>query len=210
MKLFNSTTKWKDWWTKRKADWKISYLDTFVHPHRKIIVKMLQSIPWFSLLEIGCNAAPNLVAIAKSIPNRQLGGIDVNPEAIELAQQTFKNGFFKVNSADSIMMSDKSVDVILSDMCLIYVNPQDIGRYLKEIKRVARNYVVLCEFHSDSLWNRLALKWNEGYNAYNWPKLLEKHGFYDVISYKIKPEHWPESDLQQKFCYIILAKIAKN
>lgn len=202
-----STSQWSDYWIKRKADWKTAYLDTYDHPHRRILVGVLKRIPWVSLLEIGCNSAPNLMAIIKNIPGKQVGGIDVNADAIELCNQTFRDGFFKVNSADDIMMSDKSVDVVLSDMTLIYVSPRDINRYVAEIKRIGRNYVVLCEFHSKNIWQRLRLKLTSGYNAYDWKKLLDKHGFYDIQSFKLKPEDWPGGNPQKTFAYIIVAKI---
>jgi ubiquinone/menaquinone biosynthesis C-methylase UbiE len=209
MKLFKKTKEHKKYWSERKIDWKTQYFDTHDHPHRKILVDILKNLPWMSLLEIGCASGPNLAAILKAIPNRQLGGVDISADAIELAQKTFKGGFFKVNSADDIMMSDKSTDIVLSDMTLIYVDKKDINRYIKEIKRIARNYILLSEFHSKSWWNRLTLKWNSGYNAYDWERLLKKHGFRDVALYKIKESEWPGGNPQKTFGYIILARVPK-
>lgn len=209
MNLLKTTKKHKEWWSRRKIDWKKEYLDTWKHPHRKLIVGILKGIPWLSLLEIGCGSGPNLVPIIKEMPGRQVGGVDINEDAIKLAQETFQGGFFKVNSADDIMMSDKSVDIILSDMALIYVGRTEIDNYVKEMKRLARNYVLLCEFHSKSWWNRLSLRLNSGYNAYNWEKLLKKHGFRDVALYKMKESDWPGGNPQKTFGYIILAKVPR-
>lgn len=206
MKLFNSTKKWVKWWTKRKIDWGSHYMNP-KHPHRLLIAETLRHIPWMSLFEVGCGAGANLVTIVNMNPGKQVGGIDINPDAISFAKTQFRNGLFKVSSADNIMMSDKSMGIILSDMVLIYITPRHIGRYLKEFKRVAGDYVILCELHSTSWWKRFALKWREGYNAYDWPKLLEKHEFYDIKMYKLKKEDWPESNLQQKYGYIIVAKV---
>mgnify|MGYP001596538600 CR=1 FL=1 len=208
MKLFNTTKKWVNWWALRKIDWKKHYMNPN-HPHRHLISETLKQIPWLSLLEVGCGAGANLVNICKSIPGRQIMGTDINPDAIAFAQTQFTNGLFKVNSADNIILSDKSVDVILSDMVMIYITPNLIEKHLREFKRLARNYIVLFEFHSESWWDRFALKFKEGYNIYNWPKLLEKQGFYDIRKYKIPKESWPESDLQQKYGYIIVARTPK-
>lgn len=208
MKLFRTTKKHIKYWTNRKIDWEAHYMNPD-HPHRMLLVEMLKRLPWMSLIEIGVGAGANLVAILKNIPGRQVGGVDVNPDAIDYCNKIFKGGIFKVDSADDIMLSDKSTDVILSDMCLIYVEPKKIKKYLRELKRVARNYVVLFEFHSPKWYERLAMKWKEGYNMYNWHKLLDKNGFYDVGIYKISPEFWPESDLQQKYGHIIVAKVPK-
>src|ERR1700733_15072868 len=116
MKLFNSTKKWVDWWKDRKVDWAKQYMNPN-HPHRIVIAEVLKHINWLSLIEVGCGAGANLAQIVKSIPERQVGGIDVNPQAIEFAQTQFKNGVFSVGKADDIMMSDQSCDIILSDMC---------------------------------------------------------------------------------------------
>ena len=196
------------YWKNRKADWKKSYLDTADHPHRKLITGILCDLKgWNAIFEIGCNAAPNMVALLKRRPRTMVGACDVNEEAIKLANETMIGGNFMAGSADDVFMSDKSVDIVLSDMTLIYVSPRDINRYIKELKRVGRQYVLLCEFHSESWWNRKALKFNTGYYAHDYKRLLEKHGFYDICYYKLKEEDWPGGNPQKTFAYLILAKI---
>lgn len=143
------------------------------------------------------------------MPGRQVGGVDINPDAIEYAQKRFKGALLKVNAGDDIIMSDQSTDVMLSDMYMIYVSPMKMTKQLAEFKRLARSFVVMFEFHSTSFWQRLVVKWREGYNVYDWPKLLEKNGFDDIQIYKISKEAWPESDLQQKYGYIIVARTPK-
>ncbi len=208
MKLFNTTDRWVNWWTKRKIDWKEHYMNPN-HPHRIILAQILSRLNWLSLIEVGCAAGANLVQIVKTMPGRQVGGVDVNPEAIAFAETQFQGAVLKVCPADDMMFSDQSTDVILSDMTMIYISPFKIKKHLTEFKRVARNYVVLCEFHSPSLWTRLVVKWKEGYNVYNWPKLLEENGYHDIQMYKIPKEGWPESDLQQKYGYIVVARTPK-
>ena len=41
-------------------------------------------------------------------------------------------------------------------------------------------------------------------------KLLEKHGFFDISLFKIPKEAWPESDLQQKYGHIIIARVGNH
>lgn len=208
MKLFNTTERWVSWWAKRKIDWKKEYMNPN-HPHRIMLGQVLKTLDWLSLIEVGCGAGANMVQIIKSNPGKQVGGVDINPDAIAFARTQFTNALLKVNSADNLILSDKMCDVILSDMTMIYMSPWQIRKPLREFKRVARNFIVLCELHSPSLWQRLVIKWKEGYNMFNWPKLLEKNGFYDISIYKIPPPAWPESDLQQKYAYIIIARVPK-
>lgn len=209
MKLLNSTKKWSAWWGKRVIDWGVHYMNPD-HPHRVLLAQVVCSLPFISLVEFGCGAGANLVQILKAAKNKQVGGIDINKDAIALAEKTFTGGMFKVGSADDALLSDKSTDIVLTDMYMIYVSPFQIKKQLREIKRVARAYVVMCEFHSESFWERLALNWREGYYMYNYKKLLEKHGFYDINMYKLPKDFWPESDIQQKYCHIIVARTPRD
>lgn len=206
-----STENHKSYWANRK-NWLEGYTskEALQHPHRKIIVGVLKSFNWMSLIEIGCATGPNLVNIVTSMPGKQVGGIDVSKEAIEKAEQIFKGGYFCVGSADDIMMSDKSTDVVLSDACLIYVSPKDIKKYIHEIKRIARSYVIFCEFSHKSWWQRLKLRIKTGYNAHDYKKLLEAEGFYDIATYKLKKEDWPGGGPWEECGWVIRAKVPKN
>lgn len=206
---YKTTKQHSKWWQDRKIDWKTSYTDTWNHPHRDMISYLLGKIRWYSLMEVGCGSGPNLLNILKKYPGKQLGGIDINPDAVKLAQETFAGGFFKVGSADDIMMSDNSMDVVLTDMTLIYIGPRKINKVIKELKRVSRHYVVLCELHSDSIFDRIRLRLGSGYNAYNYEKLLKKHGFNDITLIKIPPEVW-DGKPQKPYGFIILARVPKN
>ena len=140
--------KHKKYWEDRKIDWNQAYMSTWDHPHRQMLVDILKKLKWGSLFEVGCACGPNLVKIVKEIPNVQVGGTDVSSDAIDLAKKTFQSAYLTVGSADDILMSDDSTDIVLTDMTLIYVS--QIDKAIKEIKRVARNYVLLCELHSPS------------------------------------------------------------
>ena len=209
MNIFKSTKGHSKYWRERKADWDKNYTQTYSHPHRYLILQVLASIKWLSLIEVGCNSAPNLINIVKQFPGCQIGGVDVNPEAIALAEKTFHGGLFKVNSGDDIMLSDKACDVILYDACLIYVSPLKIKKYLEEAKRIGRSYIVMCEFNSKSWWDRFKVKFKSGYNVYDYKKLLTKYGFYDYYAYKLKPEDWPGGGYWEKYGSIIVARIPK-
>ena len=139
IKLFKKLPFWRryttkqnaDWWARRQIDWKSSYLDTWDHPHRSVISAILSNFSWLSLIEVGCGPAPNLINIIKKFKGRQLGGVDVNPEAIALAKKTFTDGLFKVCPGNDVMLSDKATDVTLTDMALIYVAPLKIDSYIE-------------------------------------------------------------------------------
>ncbi len=201
-----TTKQHSKYWKDRKIDWKTSYFDTFSHPHRALLVQVLKSIPFYSLWEVGVGGGANIMRFVQEIPNRQYGGSDVSEDAVKFCLETFKGGLFHVESAEDMMMSDKSVDVVLSDMCMIYFDPLKIDKALQEIKRVGRTYAIFCEFHSNSWikrqWARLG-----GYHVYDYRKRLEKLGYYDVNVFPLSEADWPGADHNTEFRSIITAKI---
>lgn len=204
--MFKTQRQHEQFWSKRKINWKSDYFDTWNHPHRDLIMKVLKKFPLGSLLELGCGAGANLYRIAKELPNVAIGGVDINSDAIKCAQENLPpQALLQVSGLDSLFFSDKSTDVTLTDMSLIYI--ADIDKTIEEIKRITRHQVILCEFHSTSFWQRLGLKWATGYRAYNWKRLLEKHDLFDVEMWKVPEEAWPGGEPQKTFAYIITAKV---
>ena len=202
MKTTKSQTKY---WKNRSIDWDKSYLSTWNHPHRYILATVLNTFEWHSLMEIGVGGGANLKNIISVLGNKQLGGVDVNKDAIEFCEKTFKGGIFRVGSAEDLLMSDKSCDVLLADMTYIYVGPFKIKKCLKELKRIPRKQVVLFEFYEPKWYKRLYIYLRTGYFAHNWIKLLKKNGFYDIVIMKMPKDAW-DKGLQTKHAYYIKAK----
>jgi ubiquinone/menaquinone biosynthesis C-methylase UbiE len=188
-----------------------------------MIINKLRQFSWVSILEVGCASGPNLINIFRYFPHADVAGVDINEDAIETARKQFKEitknwnqdyghvrvrqePWFKVNSGENIMISDGATDTILSDMTLIYVGRKDIRKYLGEMKRVTRNRIMLMEFHHKSWLKRLVFKLKTGYNAYNYKKLLEEMGFYNIQVEKLPPELWDNHEPQKTFAYLITAQ----
>lgn len=200
------TTKQNNkYWAGRSYGWE-EYFKTWDHPHRYFITNVLKQLNWISLIEIGCGSGPNIANIVKNIQGKQMGGVDINPEAIAICEKNFKGGHFRVADAKNVMMTDKSTDVVLSDMFLIYIGPLKIGKYINEMKRIARNYIVLCEYHHKSWWRRQWLRTFSGRHAYDWKKRLEKHGFFDITTIKM-PQF--EQDNEQSYRHLIIARVPR-
>lgn len=204
-----TTKQWSRFWKNRKIDWDAAYgsgKEAVEHPHRKLIIKAIRDLGVSTLMEIGCGAGVNLVNIRRYYPQMQVGGVDVNEEAIETAKRLIPNGILDARSADDLFFDRKSVDCTLSDMCQIYFSPLRIGKVLKEIKRVTGRYVIFIEFHSTSWLKRLALWLATGYFSYDYKKLLLKHDFHDIELRKLKESDWPGGEPQKTFGYIITAR----
>jgi ubiquinone/menaquinone biosynthesis C-methylase UbiE len=204
-KLF-TTNHQSNYWKNRKIDWKREYLDTFKHPHRLWMLEKLVNLRFSSVFEVGCGPGANLLGIGLTFPHVALGGCDVNEEAILLAQKTFPKGsLFEVAPGDNLLMSDKSCDLALSDMCLIYVGGRRIKRYLQEMTRISRSYVVLSEFYHPSWWMRLKMTL-AGRHTHNYPRLLKNLGCVDIQIMKMPESLWPGAK-DTNYRYLITARI---
>lgn len=170
-----------------------------------MILGALRSFNWFSLWEVGCGPGANLMSIVKMFKNVQVGGNDINEDAIKLAKETFVGGRFHVESSDDILLSDNSVDVMLSDAHLIYFGPRKVKKVLHEMYRSTRKFIVLFEYHERSFWRRLLIRLQTGYNAYDYRSLLESTGFYSVRVIKMPPQLWPDTNWQ-RYGHLIIAK----
>ena len=201
-----TTKKHTKYWKERRIDWGKSYLATWKHPHRGLITQILKNLQWHSLWEIGIGGGANIRRILEEIPGKQLGGSDISQDAVDFLAKTFKGGMFHCESGEDILMSDRSVDIMLSDMCLIYVGPTKIKKYLKEMKRVTRNHIILCEFHSESFWKRVLTYFKSGYYVYNYKKILSDVGYHDIMVQRIPKEYW-DADNNSEFRTIILASL---
>lgn len=216
--MIKTTKEHKKFWKDRKINWEHSYLNgvdevsgrpMWNHPHRDIIIMALKSFNWISLWEVGVGAGANLMKIVKELPNnKQLGGSDINADAIEACRKVFVGGRFHVEPSEDILLSDNSVDVILSDAHLLYYGPKDVKKALKEMVRVARNQIVLCELHEPSLFRRLMLRFKTGYNAHDYKKELEELGCFDLKIVKIPRSYW-QGDPWETYGYVISAQISK-
>ena len=208
--MLKSTKKHTKYWSDRVMNWEKDYFDTWTHPHRALIVHMIKGMPVGNLWEVGCGGGANIMRIMHDLPGFQeahrIGGSDVNADAIEFCIKKFGGGLWHVESGENLMMSDKSIDLLLTDMALIYVDPFKIDKYLKEFKRVSKGYVLFCEFHSNSWWKRLKARLG-GYHVYDYRKRLEKLGYYDIMVQHIPEPYWPGTDNNTEFRSIISARV---
>lgn len=204
--VFKSTSYWKSYWQKRQLNWSEAYF-TPNHPHRGVIINKLKGFNFRSVLEVGCGAGANLYKIKQNFPWADVGGLDWNADAIEEAKRMLPRvSVLQVGEATDIYISNKGADIILSDMCGIYLNRENFKKAIWEAKRVARVGVIYCEFHHTNPLMRWLLKLSSGYNAYNWKRELKKVGFNDIEMYKLTEEDWPGGNPQKDFGWIISAK----
>jgi SAM-dependent methyltransferase len=142
------------WWRKRSGDeWTATYWNDDRAPRRDNIIDALRSTfgTPVSVLDVGCNAGPNLRRIAAEFPGCRLSGFDVNQEAIDVAVQRFSDAgidvALSVGSFYEVLprIATDSIDVVVSSYSLAYVPPASLREVLGELVRIARRGLVLAE-----------------------------------------------------------------
>jgi SAM-dependent methyltransferase len=142
------------WWRKRSGDgWTATYWNDDRSPRRDHIIDALRSSfgEPTSVLDVGCNAGPNLRRIAAEFPDCRLSGFDINQEAIDTATRRFSEAGIPVElSVGSFYdvlprIATDSIDVVLSSYALAYVPPANLAEVLGALVRIARRGLVLAE-----------------------------------------------------------------
>ena len=185
-------------WEYEEDNWISGYWASRNHEHRKLIVDELKKLSFDSLLEVGCNCGPNLEVVRRNFPHAELAGVDVNERSVLEAQTWFPG--VRWGYAQELNFPDKSHDVVLSDAVLMYVPPEEIGKVMDEIVRVAKKAVILIEWFDISKKGVVRnFHWCRDYSS-----LLEERGM-KVERYKLPKELWATPNWT-KNGYVFLGK----
>jgi SAM-dependent methyltransferase len=142
------------WWRKRGGEeWVATYWNDDHSPRRDHIIAAIRTsfgAP-SSVLDVGCNAAPNLRRVAAEFPGCRLAGFDINAEAISVAARRFSElGIpvdLSVGSFYDILpaIATGSFDLVLSSFALAYVPQVNLPDVLQSLVRIAQRGLVLAE-----------------------------------------------------------------
>jgi len=175
------------------SNWEEGYIDppSLAHPHRELIINSIRGRgPVRDLLELGSGGGINLVTLSKHFPDISYTGIDINRKAINLGQKYIKShNILDINLIagdifDINKMKSNSVDIILTDAVLMYLNPKDLSTLLPEMLRVSKLGFILCEQMSiGGVYND---HWRHDYEA----MLNNLAGVRGFTTRKITEEYW--------------------
>ena len=120
-----------------------------------------------SVLEVGCNAGQNLLAINAVDPDIELTGCDVNQAALLEAKKALPwCDIIECAAKDIGAFKDLPFDLIFTAGVLIHIPPEEINAVMQAIADAASKYVVAIEYdhsteqeinyrgHSGRLWKR--------------------------------------------------------
>lgn len=142
-KTLRTMSFWKDCLTQYQP----SYINS-TNWRSEMIAKIIAQNDVESVLEIGCGCG-NVLEKIKNTCNQvvKISGIDINQQAINLAQEKIPNGQFFCDDVLECLkkIDDKSFDIVFSSGCLIYICPEDIKKIIFEIKRISKNIILHVE-----------------------------------------------------------------
>jgi len=177
------------------------------HPHRKLLIdKISEYYPFETVLEIGCASGPNLYLLAKKFPKVKFYGTDISYSAIETGKEIFKKANIKnvflhsVKAEELKNFKNKSIDIIITDALLVYIAPDKINLVIREIFRVTKKAIILCEWYHEAPAPLYKDHWIHDY----------RHLFSNFVSEekikftKIPPEVWGGN--WGKFGYLVEIK----
>jgi ubiquinone/menaquinone biosynthesis C-methylase UbiE len=190
----HSTKAWEKYWSGREVgnDWKPNEQDGWIdgyyksteHPHRKLLADKILSHNPKSILEVGCNCAPNLFLL-KKYTNILMTGVDINLHAIRIgefhrAMENIDNLDLWCCRAEQIKNMGMRWDLVFTDAMMIYIDPEKIDIVMNAIKKVAKKSVIFLERHIDGVG------WQGIYNNGLWKR------DYIELAYR----YWPSAKVE--------------
>jgi SAM-dependent methyltransferase len=104
-----------------------------------------------SVAELGCASGRNLYVLQRRYPEKELHGIDINPEAIEHARRRVRGDFRVGNLYDvGALLEGTHVDAIFTMGALIHIHPHTLPDLIREMTRHAGRHLVFCEQVSET------------------------------------------------------------
>lgn len=176
------------------------------HPHRQLLAETIVGLRPDSVLEIGCGAGANLMALKTTLPEVRLEGVDISGRALDYLRRihpAIKTK--KIKRIERLPYGDGEIDVVLTDATLIYVPPWRLEESIVELARVARRAIVLCEWNTPDRETHVRF----GHWAHDFKGLLRmnKTFFSKIEHHKITKETWPDSSRWQEMGYIYVCHL---
>ena len=151
-----SLRRWQRWAARERSD-ATQALSNEGLPHRRWLAEYLAErvgdVSRARVLELGCSYGPNLIALGTIAPTWELFGIDISAMNIDVGRERLET-LGEVGSNINLAVGDithtlpfpnSSFNVVFTDAVLLYTNPVQVRRALREMTRVGNGIVVTLE-----------------------------------------------------------------
>jgi ubiquinone/menaquinone biosynthesis C-methylase UbiE len=174
--LISGGESYKNYWKHKKREKIETYIIDMYAPHRIWLTSFFNHAN--SILEVGCDWGGALVLMSEThLKVCEFYGVDISPESIEIGRRyLFEKEINNIHLTEGCAKNlsnfpDSSVDIVFCNMLLLYIDPKEIQKVIKEFLRVANDSVYLLEFHSNKL-KGVSDNSEDGW-VYNYTKLLQ-------------------------------------
>jgi pseudaminic acid biosynthesis-associated methylase len=122
------------------------------------------------ILEVGCNAG-NQLALLQKMGFTNLHGVEINPDAAEIARTRVSGSIYSgISASDLSLFENNSFDLVFTSGVLIHINPNELLNVMSEVTRVSKKYVWGFEYFSSShtevtYRDKSDLLWRDNYAA---------------------------------------------
>lgn len=117
------------------------YLKNYGVPRSQMNKEFLDDLPRSAkILEVGANAGVQL-AFLQEMGFKELFGVDINREAIEMSRKSFTKLDIIEGSALDLPFKDGFFDVVFTSGVLIHISSRNIKQAMEEIYRCSKKYV---------------------------------------------------------------------
>lgn len=113
-----------------------------------LLTRIIETTGANSVLDVGCNAGWNMLALREINDEIAMSGVDVNQQALEEAAN---HGFDVIEGrADQVgeLFSPGCADLVITSGVLIHIAPQDLSASMRAIVDASSAYVLAIEYDS--------------------------------------------------------------
>jgi pseudaminic acid biosynthesis-associated methylase len=104
-----------------------------------------------SVLEVGCNVGANLHWIAADSGITRVAGVDVNRQALDVAQERVPRAELREATAKQLPFEDGEFELVFTTGVLIHQPPDHLDEVMSEIVRCSSRYVLCGEYYAEEL-----------------------------------------------------------
>ena len=111
------------------------------HRHKyRLILEMLRTVPFNTLLDVGCGAGRLLSLIRDSFPGCRLMGVDVSPTAVDRARNSQAGTRFEVLDISRERL-DEQFDLVMC--CDVLEHLEDDQQAIHNLRKMARAFALI-------------------------------------------------------------------
>jgi len=123
------------------------YVSKFGVSRSKLNKEFLGRIKINNILEVGCNIG-NQLALLQKQGFKNLYGIEIFPQAVEVAKKHTKNINIIQGRGFDLPFKDNFFDLVFTAGVLIHTNPKDLKKIMAEIYRTSNKYIWGYEYYN--------------------------------------------------------------